>query len=138
MQFIAYLNFGGNCRAAFDFYREAFKGDITMRMTYGDSPMRDQMPVDSYDLIMHSQLEADGAVLMGADGPQQQTAAGPGTCISIQLETPEEAERIYAALSAGGEVQMPLQETFWAHRWGTFTDRFGKLWMINCMKAVEP
>ena len=69
MQFIAYLNFNGNCREAFDFYREAFKGDITMRMTYGESPMRDEMPADSRDLIMHNQLEADGAILMGADGP---------------------------------------------------------------------
>lgn len=134
MQLIAYLNFNGNCRAAFDFYREVFRGEIVMRMTYGDSPMRDQMPADGHDRIMHCQLEAGGAVLMGADGPPQ--PAGAGTCISIQVDAPEEAERIYAALSAGGEVQMPLQETFWAHRWGTFTDRFGKPWMINCMKAV--
>jgi PhnB protein len=134
MQLIAYLNFNGNCRAAFDLYREVFRGEIVMRMTYGDSPMRDEMPADSHDRIMHCQLEASGAVLMGADGPQQ--TPGPGTCISIQVDAPEEAERIYAALSSGGEVQMPLQETFWAHRWGTFTDRFGKPWMINCMKAV--
>jgi PhnB protein len=136
MQLIAYLNFNGNCRAAFDFYREVFKGEITMRMTYGDSPMRDQVPADGHDQIMHSQLEADGAILMGADGPPPHTPAGHGTRISIQVDTPEEAERIYAALSAGGEVQMPLQETFWAHRWAAFSDRFGKPWMINCMKAA--
>lgn len=134
MQFIAYLNFNGNCRAAFDVYRDVFKGDIKMRMTYGDSPMSDQMPADSHNLIMHTLLEADGAVLMGADGPPPHTAAGQGTCININVDTPEEAERIFAALSAGGEVQMPLQETFWAIRWGSFTDRFGKPWMINCMK----
>ena len=68
MQLIAYLNFDGNCRAAFDFYRESFKGEITMRMTYGDSPMRDDMPADSHGLIMHCQLEAGGAVLMAPMG----------------------------------------------------------------------
>jgi PhnB protein len=136
MQFIAYLNFNGNCRAAFDVYRDVFKGEITMRMTYGDSPMRDQMPADGHDQIMHSRLEADGAILMGADGPPPHDAKDGNTCISIQVRSIEEAERIFHALSAGGEVQMPLHETFWAHRWGSFSDRFGKPWMINCMKEA--
>ena len=136
MQFIAYLNFNGNCREAFDFYREAFKGDITMRMTYGESPMRDEMPADSRDLIMHNQLEADGAILMGADGPPPHDDKGGNTCISIQVKSIEDADRIFHALSAGGAVQMPLQETFWAHRWAAFTDRFGKPWMVNCMKEA--
>ena len=134
MRFIAYLNFDGQCRAAFDLYREVFRGETTMRMTYGDSPMREQMPADSHDLIMHCQLEAAGAVLMGADGPPPHTASGQGTCVNIDVASIEDAERIYAALSEGGAVQMPLQETFWAHRWGAFTDRFGKPWMVNCMK----
>lgn len=137
MRFIAYLNFDGQCRAAFDLYREVFRGEIVMRMTYGDSPMRDEIPADSRDRIMHCQLEAAGAVLMGADGPPPHTASGQGTCVNIDVDGIEEAERIYAALSAGGEVQMPLQETFWAHRWGAFTDRFGKPWMINCMKQPD-
>ncbi len=136
MQLIAYLNFNGNCREAFDFYREAFKGEITMRMTYGESPMSDEMPAESRDLIMHSQLEADGAILMGADGPPPHDDKGGNTCININVQHVDEAERIFHALSAGGEVQMPLQETFWAHRWASFTDRFGKPWMVNCMKEA--
>ncbi len=136
MQFIAYLNFNGQCRAAFDLYREVFRGEITMRMTYGDSPMRDQLAADSHDLIMHCRLEADGAVLMGADGPPPHDDMRGNTCINIDLASPEEAERIYHALSDGGTVQMPLQETFWAHRWAAFTDRFGKPWMVNCMKEA--
>lgn len=136
MQFIAYLNFNGQCRAAFDLYREVFRGEITMRMTYGDSPMRDQLPADNHGLIMHCRLEADGAVLMGADGPPPHHDNHGNTCINIDLASPEEAERIYHALSDGGTVQMPLQETFWAHRWAAFTDRFGKPWMVNCMKEA--
>jgi PhnB protein len=128
MQLIAYLNFNGNCREAFDFYRDVFKGDITMRMTYGESPMRDQMSADDYDQIMHNQLEADG--------PPPHDANGGNTCININVQNVDEAERIFHALSAGGEVQMPLQETFWAHRWAAFSDRFGKPWMINCMKEA--
>lgn len=137
MRFIAYLNFDGNCRAAFDLYREVFRGEIVMRMTYGDSPMCDEIPVDSRNRIMHCQLEAAGAVLMGADGPPPHHASGQGTCVNVDVDSIEEAERIYAALSQGGELQMPLQETFWAHRWGAFTDRFGKPWMVNCMKQPD-
>ena len=137
MRFIAYLNFDGNCRAAFDLYREVFRGEIVMRMTYGDSPMCDEIPVDSRNRIMHCQLEAAGAVLLGADGPPPHHASGQGTCVTVDVDSIEEAERIYAALSQGGEVQMPLQETFWAHRWGAFTDRFGKPWMVNCMKQPD-
>ena len=135
MRFIAYLNFNGNCRAAFDAYRDVFRGEIVMRMTYGDSPMCEQMPADTHNLIMHCQLDANGAVLMGADGPPPHVDAGVGTCVNIDVASIEEAERLYAALSEGGTVQMPLQETFWAHRWAAFTDRFGKPWMINCMKT---
>jgi PhnB protein len=134
MQLIAYLNFNGNCREAFDFYRDVFKGEITTRMTYGESPMRDQMPPDSYGMIMHNQLEADGAILMGADGPPPHDGKGGNTYININVQDVDEAERIFHALSAGGNVQMPLQETFWAHRWASLTDRFGKPWMVNCMK----
>lgn len=137
MRFIAYLNFNGQCRAAFDLYRDAFRGEISMRMTYGDSPMREQTPADSRDLIMHCRLDAAGAVLMGADGPPPHTPEGQGTCVNIDVDDIAEAERIYAALSEGGTVQMPLQETFWAHRWAAFTDRFGKPWMVNCMKQPD-
>lgn len=136
MNFIAYLNFQGDCRAAFDAYAEIFNGRISQRMTYGESPMAAQVPAETHDRIMHTLLETDDGVLMGADGPPAHAVAGEGTCVSIQVDTPEEAERIYAALSAGGQVQMPLQETFWAHRWAAFTDRFGKPWMINCLKEV--
>lgn len=136
MQFIAYLNFNGNCRTAFDFYRSVFQSEIAMCMTYGDSPMRDEMPADSHGLIMHTQLVADGAILMGADGPPPHDNKGGNTCINIQVNSVDEAERIFHALSAGGEVQMPLQETFWAHRWASFTDRYGKPWMLNCMKEA--
>jgi PhnB protein len=137
MRFIAYLNFDGQCRAAFDLYREVFDGRIAMRMTYGDSPMRDQVPRDGHDLIMHCRLEVGDAVLMGADGPPTHAPAGQGAHVNIDVDSIDEAERIHAALSAGGTVRTPLQETFWAHRWSMFTDRYGQPWMVNCMKQPE-
>lgn len=134
MRLIAYLNFDGDCREAFDFYRDALGGEIVARFTYGESPMAADLPPETHGRIMHSQLVAGGATLMGADGPPTQAPAGQGTCVNIDVDDIADAERIYAALSAGGTVQMPLQETFWAHRWAAFVDRFGKPWMVNCMK----
>jgi PhnB protein len=136
MQLIAYLNFNGNCREAFDFYREALGGEIVQRFTYGESPMAAETPPDSRDMIMHNQLDAGGATLMGADGPPPHENMAGNTCVNVHVGSIEEAERVYAALSAGGDVQMPLQETFWAHRWAAFTDRYGKPWMVNCMKET--
>ncbi len=134
MRLIPYLNYDGDCREAFDFYRDALRGEIVVRFTYGESPMAGDMPAESHGRIMHNALAVGDAVLMGADGPPPYSTTGQNTCVNIDVDSIEEAERIYAALSAGGTVQMPLQETFWAHRWAAFTDRYGKPWMVNCMK----
>jgi PhnB protein len=134
MQLIPYLNFDGQCKEAFDFYAGVLGGKITGRMTYGDSPMCEQMPADSRDRIMHSQLDIDGAVLMGADGPPPHAPQSVGTTINIMVDTPADAERIFAALAEGGDVKMAMAETFWAQRWGMLVDRYGKPWMVNCMK----
>jgi PhnB protein len=137
MQLIPYLNFDGQCKEAFDFYAGVLGGKITGRMTYGDSPMCEQMPADSRDRIMHSQLDIDGAVLMGADGPPPHAPQSVGTTINIMVDTPADAERIFAALAEGGDVKMAMAETFWAQRWGMLVDRYGKPWMVNCMKPEK-
>lgn len=134
MQLIAYLNFDGNCREAFDFYAQVLGGTVR-RFSYGDSPMAADMPKETHERTMHAQLEAHGAVLQGADGPPgSSTAAG---CVNIQVDDVAEAERIFAAISAGGSVQMPIDETFWAHRFGMCVDKFGKGWMVNCLKPMQ-
>lgn len=129
MQLIAYLNFEGNAREAMDFYAKALGGQVTRRFSYGESPMAEQCGPASADHIMHSQVEAGGATLMGADGPPPHAAGS--TCVNIVVDTPEEAERVFAALSEGGTVQMPIAETFWAHRFGGLQDRYGKGWIVN-------
>jgi len=132
MRFIPYLNFDGDCREAFDFYARAFNGRLTARMSFGESPMAADMPPETHGRVMHSQLETPSGILMGADGPP-----GSPTCggvVNVDVGTPAEAERVFDALSEGGSVQMPLGETFWAHRFGLLTDRYGKGWMVNCLK----
>ncbi len=84
---------------------------------------------------MHSQLEAGSAIIMAADGPPPHDAGS--TCVNVMPESAEDAERIFHALAEGGEVTMPLEETFWAHRFGALKDRYGKHWMINCLKPVD-
>jgi PhnB protein len=135
MKFIPYLDFDGKCREVFDFYATVFNGKITMRMTYGESPMAKDMPAETHGRIVHSQLETpDGGILMGADGPPH-TSSNKG-CVNVVVDTPEEAERVFDALSQGAQVQMPLAETFWAYRFGMLTDRYGKAWMVNCSKPL--
>ena len=133
MQFIPYLDFDGQCREAFDFYATAFQGKITMRMTFGESPMAKDMPPEAHGRVMHSQLETANGILMGADGPPHtHTHAG---CVNLNVDSPAEADRVFNALAVGGDVQMPIAETFWAHRFGMLTDRYGKAWMVNCTKT---
>jgi PhnB protein len=136
VQLVAYLNFPGTAREAMDFYAAALGGKVTQRFTYGESPMAEQMPEASRDNVMHSQVEVGSALLMGADGPPPHEAAGGNTTLNIMPDSIEQAERIFQALSAGGEVTMPLEETFWAHRFGALTDKFGKRWMVNYLKPM--
>ncbi|HET6545707.1 MAG TPA: VOC family protein [Rhodanobacteraceae bacterium] len=137
MQITPYLLFDGRCKEAFDFYAKALGGRITATMTYGESPMARDMPADSHHRILHTHLESDGAVLMGSDGPHSEVPGSPGISVTVTVDDPAEAERIFAALSAGSEVRMAIEETFWAHRFGMLTDRYGKPWMVNCAKPRE-
>lgn len=132
MQFIPYLDFDGDAAEAFDFYARAFQGQITARMLYGQSPMAAQMPAQTHGRVMHTQLESAGGILMGADSPPgARRLAG---CVNVSVDSAAEAERVFQALAEGGEVSMPMAETFWAHRFGMLTDRYGKPWMINCLR----
>ncbi|MEK6410722.1 MAG: VOC family protein [Acidobacteriota bacterium] len=136
MQLSPYLAFNGQCDAAFKFYQRCLGGNIQTMMTYGDSPMADQVPSDWRDRIIHASLIVEETALLGADAPPDRDVKPTGFCVSIQIEDPAEAERIFDSLSENGTVQMPLQQTFWAVRFGMVTDRFGIPWMINCGQAA--
>ena len=106
MQFIAYLNFDGCAREAMDFYAGVFRGRIIERFTFGETPLCAEIPPGQRDRVMHSMLEAGGALLMGADGPPPHDAGG--NAVNIVVETPEEAERIFRALAEGGQVRLEV------------------------------
>lgn len=127
-----YLGFNGNCAEAFKHYEKVLGGKIGMMMTHAESPMAAQTPPEHLNRIMHVRLTVGDQVLMGSDNPPGQIDLPKSICVSIGLADPAEAERIYAALSEGGSIDMPLQPTFWAKRFGMFRDRFGIPWMINC------
>jgi PhnB protein len=135
MNLTTYLSFNGQCEEAFEFYRVVLRGAILGKFKYGGSPMADQAPPDFKDKIMHMSMKAGDSVLMGADSPPQYRRTPQGFSVSINLEDPVEAERVYAELSQGAKVEMPIQETFWAQRFAMLIDRFGIPWMINCGKG---
>ncbi|HWR15792.1 MAG TPA: VOC family protein [Terriglobales bacterium] len=132
MKLNTYLVFDGKCAEAFKLYEKVLKGKIVFSMTHGESPMADQTPANFKDKIMHTSLQIGDAVLMGSDAPPQHFCKPQGFSVSINVTDIAEAERIYKELSDGGEVMMPLGETFWAQRFAMFTDKYGTPWMVNC------
>ncbi len=131
MKITAYLSFDGQCEAAFKFCTEALGGEISGLFKYGGSPMADQVPPECANQVMHATLILKDQAIMAADVPGRYETPR-GFSMTIGLGDAAEAERIFEALSEGGKVKMPLQETFWAARFGMLTDRFGIPWMINC------
>jgi PhnB protein len=141
MQLIPYLTFDGQCEAAFKFYEKVLGGKIVAMMTYGDMPADacggSPMPDAVRKLIAHARLTVGDVTLMGGDAPQGRYQKPQGTMVNIAVTDPAQAERAFHALAEGGSVVMPIQETFWAKRFGMLTDRFGTPWMINCEKAMS-
>jgi PhnB protein len=119
MQITPYLSFNGTCEQAFEVYEKVLGGKIRMMMRYSDAPAAMPIPQEARDRIMHVSLEATGAVLMGGDAPPQMYSPMQGFSVSLSIDTPAEAERIFNALAEGANIRMPaMQETFWAQRFG--------------------
>lgn len=134
MKLIPYLMFReGKCREAFAFYAQALRGEIVSTTTYGE--MGPDIPAPMRPLVANIHLVAGGAVIMGADG--MENAEGQATTsVNIEVDSVEEAERVFAAIAEGGAVRMPLAESQWALRFGMVDDRYGQPWMVNCMKPM--
>ena len=129
------LAFDGQCEAAFRFYERCFGGTLGMMMTWGESPMAGDAPVEWRAKIFHATLAIGDAVLYGGDPLPGAYERPQGFHIQLDLTDPARAETMYAAISANGRVTMPLQTTFWAARCGSVVDRFGVSWTINCEVA---
>lgn len=132
----AYLGFRDNCEEAFKFYEQVLGGKIIAMMKARGTPMKKGMPEDFWDKVMHARMTLNGNVIMGSDAPAANYKPAQGFSVNIGVDTPEDADRIYAALAEGGTQIMPIAETFWAHRFGMCIDRFGTPWMVNCEKPM--
>lgn len=131
MKVSPYLNFGGDCAAAFTFYEQCLGGRITFKQTFAESPMKDQVPADWQDKLMHVTLAVGDNVIMGSDAPFPDYTAPHGMQLSIAVPVAE-GERIFNALAENGTVNQPFQKTFWSPGFGMVVDRFGIPWMVNC------
>lgn len=136
MQLNPYLTFNGQCEAAFKFYERCLGGKIEAMIPHAGTPVEQHVPPEWCKKILHARLTMGGEVLMGSDAPPDRYEEPKGFSVSLQIKDPADAERIFAALAENGVVRMPLQQTFWAARFGMLVDRFGTPWMINCDQAT--
>ena len=118
------------------FYAEVLGGKNLRVMTFRDSPMAGQMAAGEKDMVIHARFTAGDFTIMGWDAPGGRYNKPRGYAVCLSVDTPEEAERVFKALSEAGDVGMPIAETFWAKRFGMVTDRFGTPWMVNCEKPM--
>jgi PhnB protein len=128
MKMHTYVNFAGTCAEAFRFYEKHLGGTIGMMMTHGQAPDPSRVKPEWKDMVLHARIAVGETELMGADIPDAQPMRS--AYLSLSVTSDAEAERIFSALSDRGEVFMPLQETFFATRFGQLRDRFGINWMI--------
>lgn len=134
MQLSAHLTFNGNCREAFEFYAKVFGGRIATMMTWGESPLAEHVSPAERNAIMHASLEISADTLAGADVVGRPYVPLQGVYMILEPQSVEDAQRVFAELAEGGSIVMPLEETFWALRYGMVTDRFGVSWEVNCGK----
>ncbi|EMR04767.1 VOC family protein [Cesiribacter andamanensis] len=130
-----YLNFKGTTEAAFTFYKSVFGGEFIAMQRFKDTPEGARLPAHEQDKIMHAALAiGKNTVLMATDALESaghQVQEGTNFHLSLQVESEQEADALFAALAEGGKVNMPLQSTFWGDYFGMLQDRFGIQWMIS-------
>ncbi|MCL6713252.1 VOC family protein [Pseudoxanthomonas sp. z9] len=129
-----YLSFDGDCRQALTWYAGLLGGQVVAMQSFGETPGCGDLPAALKERILHGRVDVDAFSLMGTDATPDHPYQGvTGAYVVIDLDDPEQAESLYATLSEGAQVvEMPLQQTFWARRYGSLADRHGVRWMINC------
>jgi PhnB protein len=132
MKLNPHVAFRGQCQEAFQFYERCLGGKILIMLTYGDSPMAEQVPPQFRGNIVHATLTVGDNTLYGADVLPEQYQPPRGFHLTVGIQDPVEAARIFRELSENGTVQMALQKTFWSAAFGVLTDAFGVSWEINC------
>ena len=133
-----YVFFGGRCEEAIEFYRKALGAELRMLMRFKEAPEpQPGLPECFEDKVMHASLQIGETILMASDGRCEGETSFEGFSLSIAVPDETEAERVFAALSEGGLVTMPLEKTFWAPKFGMLQDKFGVGWMVSVMHKPE-
>ena len=137
-----YLNFNGNCEEAFTFYKSVFGGEFTFIGKFGEMPPQEgyTVPVADVNKIMHVSLPIGTSILMGSDTGGDWAPSfvqGNNFSISISANSKVEADNLFGGLSAGGQVTMPMAQTFWGDYFGMFTDKFGVNWMVSFNENMQ-
>ena len=130
MRLNTYLNYGGNCAQAFRFYEEHLGGKIIAMTTHGQMPDPSSVDPNWKDKVLHARITLGETALFGADVPPDRFKPMRSAYLTLSVDSIAEAERIYALLADGGEVIMPITETFFALRFAMLRDKFGILWML--------
>jgi PhnB protein len=128
-----YISFEGRCEEAIDFYKRTLGAQVQMLMRYKDSPEApppDKVPPNSENKVMHASFTIGETTVMASDGYCSGKPAFNGFSLSVTVDDAAAADRVFAALSAGGKATMPLTKTFFSPRFGMLVDRFGVSWMI--------
>jgi PhnB protein len=126
------LVFNGQCEAAFKCYERVLDGTLTFMLTWADSPMAADVPAGWEAKIFHATLKVSDTVIAGGDMPPDRYEQPKGFSLVLETDDPAIAERVFEELAKNGRTPMPLQETFWARRFGAVVDQFGIPWSINC------
>lgn len=129
------LSFDGRCEAAFKFYEHCLNAKTTFMFRWGESPLAKDAPEEWKEKILHGRLDIGDTSLLGVDALPGSYESPRGFSILLGVDDPDETERLFRALAENGTVHMPLQETFWARRFGVLTDQFGIRWDINCEES---
>ena len=138
MKTTTYLNYGGNCAEAFKFYEQHLGAKILMLMTHDQAPGATNLDPKTAKSVLYANLSLGNTTLMASDVPGDRFQPMRSVYICLSVDSDAEAERIYNLLTEGGEVFMPMQETFFATRYGQFRDKFGTSWMVIHEKPMGP
>lgn len=130
MRMVTYLNYGGNCEPAFRFYEQHLGGKIMALVRHADQPNPQNVPAGWEHAVLNARMSIGEMELMGADIPPDRFQPMRSAYLTLLVDSAEEAERIYALLAEGGQVFMPMEQTFFASRFAQLRDKFGTSWMI--------
>ena len=132
------LAFNGQCEAAFRCYEQHLNGTNTLMLTWGNSPMKADTPPGWDAKILHATLKIGNAVITGGDVPPDGTSHQRALRLCSKWTILSQRSACFRRSRKNGKIVLPLQETFWAGRFGMLVDQFGIPWSINCERAVEP